>query len=105
MPPVDALRAQGVRFVTGSDAHRLDQIPRSRAAPPTPPSIGGANLLGTRSHCKQPFGGNRARPSFWPGWPRMPAKLCGALGTYCLRSQAYLAEVLRREYDPPRGFV
>jgi len=33
MTLLDALRAQGVRFVTGSDAHRLDQIPRSRAAP------------------------------------------------------------------------
>jgi histidinol phosphatase-like PHP family hydrolase len=30
---LDALRARGVPFVTGSDAHRLDQIPRSSAAP------------------------------------------------------------------------
>jgi histidinol phosphatase-like PHP family hydrolase len=33
MTLLEALRSRGVRFVTGSDAHRLDQIPRSRAAP------------------------------------------------------------------------
>ncbi|CAA7618734.1 hypothetical protein MTBLM5_280009 [Magnetospirillum sp. LM-5] len=33
MSLVEALRRKGVRFVVGSDAHRLDQIPRSAAAP------------------------------------------------------------------------
>jgi len=33
MVMMGALRARGVRFVVGSDAHRLNQIPRSDAAP------------------------------------------------------------------------